>query len=86
VPIQCCLLSLGADSRPVEVMELVRVIEQAVGRPAIREYLPMQPGDVPETCADSADLERAVGFRPDTSIETGTRLFVEWFRTYRRSK
>lgn len=73
------------NSRPVEVNELVRLIERAVGRPAIAEFLPMQPGDVAETCADSADLERAVGFRPNTSIEDGTRLFVDWFRDYRRS-
>jgi len=71
---------------PIEVLELVRLIEQAVGRPAVREFLPMQPGDVVETCADSSDLERVVGFRPNTSIEDGTRVFVEWFRTYRRSK
>jgi UDP-glucuronate 4-epimerase len=74
------------NSRPVEVLELVRLIEQAVGRPAIREFLPMQPGDVLETCADSADLEGAVGFRPNTSIEHGTRLFVEWFRAFREAK
>jgi UDP-glucuronate 4-epimerase len=74
------------NSRPVEVMELVRLIERAVGRPAIRKFLPMQPGDVLETCADSADLERAVGFRPNTSIEEGTRRFVEWFQTVNYSR
>ena len=42
----------------------------------------MQPGDVLGTCADSSDLERAVGFRPNTSIEDGTLRFVEWCRTY----
>ena len=60
------------NSRPVEVIELVQLIEQAVGRPAIREFLPMQPGDVLGTCADSSDLEHTVGFRPNTSIEHGT--------------
>jgi UDP-glucuronate 4-epimerase len=70
----------------VEVVELVWLIEQAVGRPAIGEFLPMQPGDVVRTCSDSSDLERAVGFRPNTSIENGTRLFVEWFPTYRQSQ
>ena len=79
------LYNIG-NSRPVEVIELVRVIEQAVGRPAVQELLPMQPGDVIETCADSSDLEHAVGFKPDTSIETGTQRFVEWFRAYRQSK
>ncbi len=46
----------------MEVLELVRVIEQVIGRPAIREFLPMQPGDVLETCADSSDLEVRLGF------------------------
>ena len=73
------------NSRPVEISDLVQLIEQAVGRPAIREDLPMQLGDVLETCADSSDLERAVGFRPNTAIEDGTRRFVEWFRTYHSS-
>ena len=70
----------------MEVIELVRLIEQATGRSAIREFLPMQPGDVLETCADSSDLERAVGFRPNTSIEEGTRRFIEWFQAYRHSQ
>ena len=74
------------NSRSVEVIELVRLLEQTTGRSAVRELLPMQPGDVLETCADSSDLERAVGFRPNTSIEEGTRLFVEWSRAYRRAQ
>lgn len=68
------------NSQPVEVTEVVRLIEEAIGKPALRELLPMQPGDVPETYADVADLERAVGFRPKTSIEEGIRRFVDWFR------
>lgn len=74
------------NSQPVELLDLVRLIEETVGRPAIREFLPMQPGDVLETCADSTDLERAVGFRPNTSIKDGVGIFVEWLRAYRRSK
>jgi UDP-glucuronate 4-epimerase len=74
------------NSHPVEVIELVRLIEQTTGRSAVREFLPMQPGDVLETCADSSDLERAVGFRPNTSIEDGIRMFVQWFGAYRRSQ
>jgi len=72
------------NSQPVEVPEVVRLIEQAVGKPAVREFLPMQPGDVPETCADVADLERAVGFRPKTPIGEGVRRFVDWFLRWRR--
>jgi len=71
------------NSRPVELTDLVSVIEQAVGRSAVREYLPMQPGDVMETCADCSDLERAVGFHPSTSIEEGVGRFVEWLHNYR---
>jgi len=70
------------NSHPIELIDLVGVIEQAVGQPAVREFLPMQPGDVLETCADCTELERAVGFKPKTSIEEGVRSFVEWFRDY----
>lgn len=73
------------NSQPVEVTEVVRLIEQAVGRPALRELLPMQPGDVPETCADAADLERAVGFRPSTPIGEGVRHFIDWFLRFRQN-
>jgi UDP-glucuronate 4-epimerase len=76
------LLYNVGNSQPVEVNELVRLIEEAVGRPAVREYLPLQPGDVLETCADCTDLERAVGFRPNTPLKEGIRLFVEWFQAF----
>jgi UDP-glucuronate 4-epimerase len=66
----------------VEVTEVVRLIEEATGRPALRELVPMQPGDVPETCADVADLEAAAGFRPNTPIAEGVRRFVAWYRGY----
>jgi UDP-glucuronate 4-epimerase len=67
---------------PVELTEFVRLIEEAVGRPAIRELVPMQPGEIPETCADVADLEAAIGFRPITPIDEGVRRFVAWYRGY----
>jgi len=70
---------------PVEVPEVVRLIEQALGTQAVRELVPMQPGDVPETCADVEDLRRDVGFAPDTPIADGVRRFVEWFRAYHQS-
>jgi UDP-glucuronate 4-epimerase len=72
------------NNHPVEVTEVVRLIEQAVGKPAVRELLPMQPGDVPETCADTTDLEREVGFRPGTPIGEGVRRFVDWFLRFGR--
>ena len=77
------LFNIG-NSTPVEVLEVVRLIEQALGKAAIRELLPMQPGDVPETYADVADLEKAVGFRPRTAIADGIGRFVSWFRQFVR--
>jgi UDP-glucuronate 4-epimerase len=79
------LYNIG-NSQPVELLDVVWLLENAIGRPAIREFLPMQPGDVIETYADSSDLERAVGFRPNTSIHDGVRVFVDWFRTYRQAQ
>jgi UDP-glucuronate 4-epimerase len=72
------------NSQPVEVVEVVELIERAVGKPAVRELLPMQPGDVPETCADTTDLERAVAFRPRTPIGEGVARFVDWFLEFRK--
>ena len=67
---------------PVEVNELVRMIEQATGRAAERELLPPEPGDMLETCADVADLEAAIGFRPKVPLAEGLRRFVAWYRGY----
>jgi UDP-glucuronate 4-epimerase len=68
---------------PVEVPEVVRLIEEALGKPAIRELVPMQPGDVPATYADVDDLRDTVGFAPATPIAEGIRRFVAWFCEYR---
>lgn len=70
------------NNRPVELGHLIAVLEKALGRSAVKNLLPMQPGDVPATYADIDDLEAAVGFRPRTSIEEGVRRFVDWYRTY----
>jgi UDP-glucuronate 4-epimerase len=70
------------NNRPEELLHVVSLIEEAVGRPAIRELMPMQLGDVPETYADVADLKEAVAFSPRTPIEDGIRRFVAWYRTY----
>jgi len=67
---------------PVELTEVVRLIEAALGRKATTIPMPMQPGDVRETCADVAALQAAVGFAPDTPIADGIRRFVDWFRAY----
>jgi UDP-glucuronate 4-epimerase len=70
------------NSRTVEVPRVVALLEYELGRKAKIEVLPMQPGDVPETCAEIDDLVRDVGFRPATSIEEGVRKFVDWYRQY----
>jgi UDP-glucuronate 4-epimerase len=71
------------NSNPVEILDLVRLIEEATGRTAVLEFLPMQPGDVPETYADASALEDATGFRPRTSIAEGVARFATWFRQFR---
>jgi len=70
------------NNNPVELLEVVRLLEQAVGRTAKRELLPMQPGDVPATYADVDDLMREVGFKPKTPIADGIARFVDWYRNY----
>ena len=67
---------------PVELDRFIALIEENLGRKAIRNLLPMQPGDVPATCADVQDLERDVGFAPATPLETGIARFIEWYREY----
>lgn len=72
------------NGQPIEISKLADLLEKIIGRPARRELLPMRPIDVLETFADSSDLERTVSFAPRTPIEDGLRLFVDWFRRYRR--
>lgn len=72
------------NHHPEDLMHVVSVLERELGREAVKEMLPMQPGDVVETFADIGDLMRDVGFRPQTSIEDGVREFVAWFRDYHK--
>ena len=72
------LYNIGNHS-PVELLRLIEVLEEALGRKAELRMLPMQPGDVPATCADVDDLIADVGFRPATPIEEGVRRFVAWY-------
>ena len=71
------------NSQPIEIDELVTILEKVTGKRAHRELLPMRPIDVLETFADSSDLQRVTGFAPNTPIEDGLRSFVEWFRDFR---
>ena len=68
--------------RPVELLDYIATLEKALGRHAEMELLPMQAGDVPDTCADVEDLAREFDFKPDTPIETGIARFVAWYRDY----
>jgi UDP-glucuronate 4-epimerase len=73
------------NNQPVELLRLIEVLEAALGRRAVKRWLPMQPGDVPATCANVDDLMRDVGFRPSTTIEDGVNRFVAWYREYTAS-
>lgn len=75
------LSNIGNNS-PVELEDFISAIERVVGREAIRDYQPMQPGDVVATAADVDDLARDIDFRPSTSIEDGIARFVSWYRDY----
>lgn len=63
-------------------MRVIELLEQCLGRQAEKQFLPMQPGDVPCTYADTEDLRNAVGFHPDTPIEVGLRKFIDWYCAY----
>ena len=76
--------NIGNNS-PVDVPEVVRILEAAIGKKAIRELLPMQPGDVPATFADVDDLMRDVGFKPSTPIADGIAHFVAWYNQYHQA-
>ncbi len=78
------LYNIGNDN-PVELMEFIGAIEEALGRKAEKRFLPLQPGDVPATWADVDDLVRDAGFRPATPIREGIRRFVVWYREYHGS-
>jgi UDP-glucuronate 4-epimerase len=80
-PVPARIYNVG-NHRPEELTHVVALLEKELGRPAVKDMLPMQPGDVPETFADVGDLMRDVGFRPETSIEDGIRDFVAWYRDY----
>ena len=70
------------NNNPVELMEFIAVIERVLGQKAKKEFLDLQPGDVPATYADVDDLIKDVDFKPGTPIDTGIRRFVEWFKEY----
>ena len=92
-PVPCAVYNIG-NSQPVDVPEFLRVLQEELieagvlprGFKADVEMLPMQPGDVPETCADVSALEEKFGFRPSTSLREGLRAFARWYACRRCGK
>jgi UDP-glucuronate 4-epimerase len=70
------------NNKPVELLRLIEVLEDCLGRKAEKNLLPPQPGDVVATCADVSGLMRELDFRPITTIETGVKRFTDWYRSY----
>jgi UDP-glucuronate 4-epimerase len=70
------------NNQKVDLMRYIEVLEECLGKKAEKNFLPMQPGDVPATYANVDDLVRDVGFKPDTPIEEGIKRFVEWYKEY----
>jgi UDP-glucuronate 4-epimerase len=77
------LYNIG-NSRPEKLLDFIAVLERALGRQAIKQLRPMQPGDVPSTYADIAAARRDLGYDPKTPITEGLPRFIEWYRDYHR--
>ena len=75
------LYNIG-NHNPVELMRFIELLEENLGKKSIKNFLPMQPGDVPETYADVDDLIKDIDYSPHTTVETGIRNFVEWYKQY----
>lgn len=78
------LFNIG-NSQPTPLLTFIAVLEEALGRAAIRDLQPIQPGDVPATAADTSALEAWVGFRPSTPLQQGVAEFAAWYRAYHGS-
>lgn len=70
------------NSQPVELMDYIGAIEKALGKTAVKELLPLQPGDVPDTYADVGDLVEQFHYKPATTVQDGIQRFVDWYRNY----
>ncbi|HEX5170075.1 MAG TPA: NAD-dependent epimerase/dehydratase family protein, partial [Cyclobacteriaceae bacterium] len=70
------------NNKPVELLRFIEAVEEKLGKKAIRNYLPLQEGDVPETYADVDDLMKEVDFKPSTTIEFGVGKFIDWYKEY----
>jgi UDP-glucuronate 4-epimerase len=79
------LYNIG-NNQPVALMAFIEAIEKAIGKKAIKEYLPLQPGDVPATYADVNDLIKDTGFKPSTPVKEGINNFVKWYKEYYKDR
>lgn len=70
------------NSSPVKLMEFVKAIEKSLGKRATKNFMDIQPGDVPKTWADTTDLENDLNYKPDTPVELGVSRFIDWYRHY----
>lgn len=70
------------NNKPQKLMDFITILEKCLGKTAVKEYLPMQPGDVYQTYADVTDLMNDYGFKPNTSLEEGLGRFAVWFKEY----
>jgi UDP-glucuronate 4-epimerase len=75
------ILNIGGG-RPEGLMDMISALEQAIGKRAEKTFLPMQPGDVTETCADVSKLKAVTGYSPRIPISDGLPKFVEWYRSF----
>ena len=77
----CRIFNIG-NNQPEQLMDFIGLLESTIGKKAIKEFLPMQAGDVKATYADTNALEAWVAFKPNTSLKIGVKRFVDWYRTY----
>ncbi|MGL4749478.1 MAG: protein CapI, partial [Shewanella sp.] len=75
------VFNIGNGS-PVQLLDFITALERALGIEAKKQFLPMQPGDVHATWADTEDLFKAVGYKPQVDIDTGVAKFVDWYRNF----
>ena len=76
-----CVYNIG-NSSPVELMDYIKALEEALGIDATKNMLPLQPGDVLETSADTKALYDVIGFKPTTTVKDGVKNFVDWYRDF----
>jgi UDP-glucuronate 4-epimerase len=70
------------NNNPVKLMDMIDILENAIGKKAVKDFKPMQPGDVPATFADITDLTRDTGFQPSTPLSVGLQKFINWYKDY----